>query len=247
MMRARLRRWADRGLAAAAGVDLTVLLPLLAVVGGIWAFAALADEVVEGDTIRFDERVLTALRSPDDPADPIGPAWFEVAVRDLTALGGVAVVGLTTVAVIGFLLIDRKRHAALLVAAATLGGQALSLVLKESFGRPRPDIVPHLMAASMSSFPSGHSLTAAVTYLTLGTLMARLVERRSLKLYVIGMALLVTALVGASRVYLGVHYPTDVLGGWAAGLAWAIGCGQAAWWLQRRGVVEPKVELDEGA
>ena len=169
-----------------------------------------------------------------------------MAVRDLTALGGVAVVGLTTAAVVGFLLIDRKRHAALLVAAATLGGQALSLVLKESFGRPRPDVVPHLMAASTSSFPSGHSLTAAVTYLTLGTLMARLVERRSLKLYVIGMALLVTALVGASRVYLGVHYPTDVLGGWAAGLAWAIGCGQAAQWLQRRGVVEPKVELDEG-
>ena len=238
----RIKAAARQAPRAVGGVDLALLLSMFAVVVGVGAFLKLAEEVSEGETDRIDSGILLALRDADNPEDPIGPPWFEEAVRDVTSLGGVALIGLSTLAVAGFLLMDGKWHAAVLVLVATGGGQAISAVLKGFYDRPRPDVVPHLMHASMASFPSGHSLLAAVTYLTLGTLMARLVERQALKLYIIGVAVLATALVGASRVYLGVHFPTDVLGGWALGLAWAILCGLAARLLQHRGMVEESVE-----
>jgi undecaprenyl-diphosphatase len=122
--------------------------------------------------------------------------------------------------------------------AATLGGLLLSTVLKERFDRPRPDVVPHKSHVMTSSFPSGHSLNSAVVYLTLGSLLAGLSQQRRLRLYFFGVALLLTFLVGVSRVYMGVHYPTDVLAGWFAGLAWALSCSLAARWLRRHGLVE---------
>jgi undecaprenyl-diphosphatase len=224
------------------GADLLVLLAVLVLLGGVWAFALIAGEVKAGDTEQFDKHILRALRTPDDPDRPIGPPWSKEVGRDLTALGGIAVLCLITLAVAGFLLICRAYGATLLVLAATLGGLLLSNLLKGLYNRPRPDVVPQLSDVMTTSFPSGHSMMSAIVYLTLGTLLARLVERPLLKVYLIVVALLVTGLVGVSRVWMGVHYPTDVLAGWSAGLAWAIVCWLVARWLQRRGAVEQSVD-----
>jgi undecaprenyl-diphosphatase len=220
------------------GTDLAVLLPVLAILAGLWVFIAVAYGVSAGGTQRLDERLLRSLRDPADPKVPLGPAWLAEVGRDLTALGGVAALCLLTAAVAGYLLICRKYGALVFLLAATAGGLLLSTLLKDLFDRPRPEVVPHLSDAATSSFPSGHSMLSAVVYLTLGTLLARLVERRPLQAYFLGMALLLSFLVGVSRVYMGVHYPTDVLAGWSAGLAWALLCALVARRLQRRGAVE---------
>lgn len=219
-------------------LDLAVLVGGLVIAGGAFGFLEIADKVVEGETRRIDEGILRALRNPAHPSDPIGPAWVEESVRDFSALGSVAVLILITVAVLGYLLILRKYHAMWLVLAASVSGQVLCSLLKAYFARPRPDMVPHLSHAHFSSFPSGHSMLAAVVYLTLGALLDRLTERRALKLYVLSVAILLTVLVGLSRVYLGVHYPSDVLAGWCAGFSWAVLCWLLARYLQRRGTVE---------
>jgi undecaprenyl-diphosphatase len=158
--------------------------------------------------------------------------------RDVTALGSTTVIVLVTGAVAGFLLLDRKYAAMLFVVAATGSGFALSVALKGLFRRPRPEVVPHLMRVYYSSFPSGHSMMSAVVYLTLGALLARLVAKRRLKFYVLAVAVLLTGMVGVSRVYLGVHYPTDILAGWSAGLTWASLCWLVERRLQRRGAIE---------
>ena len=218
--------------------ELLVLLAVLVVVAGIWGFIVLADAVSEGRTQCFDESVLRALRRPDDPAIPIGPRWMEGVGRDLTAMGDVSVLLLTTLAVTGFFLLDGKFAAMGFMLAAVTGGLTVSSLLKAGFERPRPDVVPHLSQVYTSSFPSGHSMMSAVVYLTLGTMLARMVTERRLKFYFLGVALVLTALVGISRVYMGVHYPTDVLAGWTAGLVWATLCWLAARKLQRRGSIE---------
>jgi undecaprenyl-diphosphatase len=218
--------------------EFMVLLALLIVVAGTWGFVTLADVVLEGKTQSFDESVLRALRLPNDPAKPIGPAWMAEVGRDVTALGGVAVLGLATLAVAGFLLLDRKFAAMGFVLAAVASGLAVSSLLKACFARPRPDVVPHLSLVYSSSFPSGHSMMSAIVYLTLGTLLARMAVRRPLKVYFLTLAVILTGLVGCSRVYMGVHYPTDVLAGWTAGLVWATLCWLVARKLQRRGMIE---------
>jgi undecaprenyl-diphosphatase len=159
--------------------------------------------------------------------------------RDLTALGSFGVLALLTAAAVGYLVLAAKRHAAIAVLAAVAGGVVLSTALKLGFDRPRPDLVPHAVEVYTASFPSGHSMMAAVTYLTLGALLARVEGDWRLKLYWVGIALLLTLLVGFSRVYLGVHWPSDVLGGWALGATWALACWIVMQWLQRRGTVEP--------
>jgi undecaprenyl-diphosphatase len=218
--------------------ELVVLLAVLIVVAGTWGFIALADVVLEGRTQPLDESVLIALRQPDNPAMPIGPPWMAEVGRDLTALGGVAVLLLATLAVAGFLLLDRKLAAMRFLLAAVAGGLVVSSLLKACFSRPRPDIVPHLSQVYTSSFPSGHSMMSAIVYLTLGALLSCVVVQRRLKFYSLAVALLLTGLVGASRVYMGVHYPTDVLSGWTAGLVWATLCWLIARKLQRRGTIE---------
>jgi undecaprenyl-diphosphatase len=218
--------------------ELVPLVLLVLVAGGIWVFAQLADEVKEGETRRFDERVLLSLRNPADRSDPLGPAWVEETERDFTALGGVAVMGLLTLGVSGFLLLDGKKGAAVLVLVAVVGGLLLSSVLKHAVERPRPELVPHGSYVYTSSFPSGHSTMSAATYLTLGALLARVQRRRRLKAFLLGFAILLTLLVGISRVYLGVHWPTDVLAGWTLGGIWALVCWLLARRLQRSGQVE---------
>jgi undecaprenyl-diphosphatase len=230
--------WWRKLVACLGGTDLTLLWTALAVVAGVWVFVLVAVLVSAGSTQALDERILRALRDPDDPSKGLGPGWLGEVGRDLTALGGVAALCLLTAAVAGYLLICRKYRALVLLVAATGGGLVLSTVLKDSFSRPRPTVVPHLSYVSTSSFPSGHSMLSAVVYLTLGSLLAGLVRERRLKVYFLGVALVLTFLVGLSRMYVGVHYPTDVLAGWSAGLAWALLCSLAAHRLRRRGAVE---------
>lgn len=219
-----------------------ILSALAGAAAGLFAFALIAEEVVEGDAHRFDEAILLAFRTPGDPADPIGPAWLEIVMRDLTALGSTTVLALITLIVLGFLITDGKRAAALFLLAATAGGGALSYLLKLGFDRPRPDLVAHLVDVHTLSFPSGHAMGAAVTYLTLGAIIVRTESRRRLKVYVLAVAIALTLLIGLSRIYLGVHWPTDVLAGWCAGSAWALICWIVALWLQRRGKIETTQE-----
>lgn len=190
--------------------------------------------MIGAPTFGFDTAILLALRSPGDQSDPIGPAWFEAAVVDLTALGGYAVLTLVTLCAIGFLAVRKNYGRAALLLAATIGGALLSEGLKLGIARPRPDLVAHIVDTSSMSFPSGHAMLSAVTYLTLGALLARTQARADLRAYILGVAIALTLLIGLSRIYLGVHWPTDVLGGWVIGAAWALACWRAAAWIERR-------------
>jgi undecaprenyl-diphosphatase len=215
-----------------------VLVAVLIVVGGIWIFIKLADEVTEGGTQHFDEQVLRSLRKANDPGVLRGPHWLFETARDITALGSVAVLSLATLAVLGYLFMTRKRHAMWLVLIATAGGLGLGSILKHVFARPRPTVVPHLQDIGTSSFPSGHSMYSAIVYLTLASLLAPVVPERAAKAYFVVIAMILTFLIGISRMALGVHYPTDVLGGWCVGLTWALLCWLVARQLQRKGAVE---------
>lgn len=237
MVKSRIATW--KGFLR--GRTLEELIPyasLLAIAALLFGFVKLAGEVVDGDTRSFDERVLRALRNPADLADPIGPAWLESVVRDITSLGSISVLTLLTVSVALYLLLDGKRAAAAFVVASIAGGGLLSEVLKHFFARPRPELVAHLVDVKTMSFPSGHAMASAVTFLTLGALLTRVQSHWRLKVYLLSFAIFLTILVGASRLYLGVHWPTDVLAGWCAGAAWAMGCWLLATWLQSRGKIE---------
>jgi len=203
-----------------------------------WAFILLADEVSEGETHAFDSALLLSLRNPQNVADPLGPSWLEEAARDITGLGGYAVLTIVTLAAVAYLLMAGKRAAAFLVIVAIVGGTLLSTGLKLGFERPRPDLVPHETRVYTASFPSGHAMLSAVTYLTLGALLTRVQSRRRIKAFMMGLAVFITLLVGMSRVYLGVHWPSDVLAGWSIGAAWAAFCWFVALQLQQRGQVE---------
>lgn len=228
------------------GGEPAVLLGVLALAAVLWVFFWLAGEVMEGDTHAFDQMLLLALRVPGDPAEPIGPLWLGITARDITSLGGYPVLTLVTLCAVGFLLIARKPGAALLVLVAVGGGALLSDGLKDLFGRPRPELVPHVIEVRTLSFPSSHAMLSTVTYLTLGALLARFQPQRRLKAYLLTVAITLALLTGASRVYLGVHWPTDVLAGWCAGAAWAILCWTVALWLQRRGRIEGDAGRDAG-
>jgi undecaprenyl-diphosphatase len=202
----------------------------------LWGFLALASEVMEGETTALDTKILVSLRKADDPARPVGPAWLETAMLDLTAIGGPTVLGLVVLSVVGFLALQGRDRTALVVLITAASGEVANIAMKNVFLRPRPTVVPHLRDVASTSFPSGHAMESAIIYLTLGAMLMRLAERRATKLYCIGMAIFVTFLVGVSRVYLGVHYPTDVIGGWIFGFLWASLC-----WL-----VSPRFEEQTG-
>lgn len=222
------------------------LVAALLAAGAVWAFIEIADEVVEGESLRIDKAILRSMRSADDPATPIGPPWLARAAAEITSLGGTPVLILLILAVLGYLLMERKRRAALFVFVATVGAMLLSTALKYAFGRERPDVVPYLTGFSHPSFPSGHAMISAAVYLTLAALLARTQTRRRTRIYILAAALVITLLIGLTRIYLGVHYPTDVLAGWTAGAAWAIACWLAARFLQHRGMVEQPTEPTPG-
>ena len=194
------------------------------------AFLTLAGEVTEGDTQAFDTRILQALRKPDDPSRPIGPVWMESSLLDLTAIGGPTVLALVVLAVVGFLLLQTRYRTALFVVLTAISGELINTAMKHAFNRPRPTVVPHLRTVYTTSFPSGHAMESAIVYLTLGAILMRVAERRVTKIYCLGIAMPLTALAGGSRVFLGVHYPTDVIGGWIIGFVWASIC----WLLEQR-------------
>ncbi len=234
-------RLARRGLLEAA-----LLLSLLALAGSAWIFVEIADEVREGHYQHYDDLVLRALRSPGDPAQPRGPGWLLQVARDVTTLGGYTVIILITLGTVGFLALRRKWHTCLLVLASIAGGTLISNVLKIFFARSRPAVVPHLVDVASLSFPSGHSMLGAITYLTLGALLARTTADRRIKIYCLGLAVTLVFFIGLTRLYLGVHYPTDVLAGWCAGIVWALLCALTARWLQRRGSVEKETPAPKG-
>lgn len=214
--------------------EVYLLLAALVFAVGVWSFINIADSVAEGDIRSFDERLLQYFRQADDPVTLIGPKDLASIVRDITALGSVSVLTLITVFAALYLVLQRQWRLLGLVLVAVLGGTLMLVLVKEIFARTRPDLVPALMDESSYSFPSGHSTLSAVVYLSLAVLLARLQSTKRLRIFIISAGLLVTALVGVSRVILGVHYPSDVLAGWSIGLAWAALCLFAAAFIEYR-------------
>lgn len=188
----------------------------------LWSFFAIMGEVREGDTYKLDRTVLLALRRPDQLAAPIGPRWLQETARDITALGGFTVLSLVIVMSALMLLLHRRRLQAAVLVIAVLVGQLAAATTKHLVGRTRPDLVPHLDQVYSSSFPSGHSAMSPIVYFTVAGILAAGEPSRAAKMLLLGAAAVLVLAVGTSRVYLGVHWPTDVLAGWAMGTAVAL-------------------------
>jgi undecaprenyl-diphosphatase len=188
-------------------------------------FGLIADEMREGETAGFDRALVHLLGG--GAAEPWGPDWLHEAGRDVTALGSLTILGLIAGLAVAYLLLNRQRHAALFVTLSVVSGAALSTLFKLVIDRPRPDIETAVRVFT-SSFPSGHATVSAVVYLTLGALLAHVTPNRRLAAFFLTTAIGLTVLIGLSRIYLGVHYPTDVVAGWALGTAWALLCWVAA-------------------
>ncbi|MBA3949176.1 MAG: phosphatase PAP2 family protein [Acidobacteria bacterium] len=219
-----------QALAVLAGALLTVVAAL--------AFIVVAGSVMEGDTQKIDEAIVQWFRQPGNPNLARGPAWLTEVAIDITALGSTVVLVMLVGAVAGFLWLQGQTRLMLLLLAAMAGGTLLNALMKTTFARPRPTVVPHLREVFTYSFPSGHAALSAIVYLTIGVLLFEVVRGRAARLYCLGVAMTATALVGFSRVFLGVHYPSDVLAGWAAGIGWAGVC-----WLAVQYVAHRKVDV----
>lgn len=204
----------------------------------VWGGLELRDLFMVDRAQKFDEWLLLSLRDADNPQYLFGPHWVDEAVRDITALGGPAVLTFMIFVVTIYLLLQQKYRSAFLVLVVTIGGLLLSLLLKDFFLRDRPDIVPALMVETSPSFPSGHSMLSAVVYLTLGSLLTRLETNPRIRTYIISIAIFTAMLIGLTRIMLGVHYPTDVLVGWIVGFFWATLCWFFMMVLQEQHVVE---------
>ncbi len=235
-----LPRLPTRFLGWLGGHELGILLAVAGITGGIWMFAMIADEVKEGGTQSIDRKLLLAMRHPGD-LSPLGPPAVQEAARDVTALGSIVVLGLITFITCTFLALDGKGRMSLFLLISVVSGLIAGVLLKDLFHRPRPDIVPHAAYVATASFPSGHSMMSALTYLTLGALLARSHERRRIKAFFLLLAAMLTLMVGVSRVYLGVHWPTDVLAGWTAGAVWAL----LSWLVARQLQSRHNIELEE--
>ncbi|MDE2562762.1 MAG: phosphatase PAP2 family protein [Sphingomonadales bacterium] len=202
-----------------------LIVALVVVAIALLLVIQLGSEIREDGTFGFDRWMMLALRQPDNLSVPIGPGWLRQVLVDITALGGVTALTLVTTAVVGYLVTAGRFATAGLLAAATISGSVLGHVLKLTFVRARPTIVPHFVDVNTLSYPSGHAMNSAVLFLTLGTLLARAERTRRRRIYILSVAILFTLLVGFSRVYVGVHWPTDIIAGWAVGGSWAL-----LWW-----------------
>lgn len=214
-------------------IEFSLLAAGIIIAGGLWGFVELSEIARDAAPHALDTEILLAFRVAGEPNNPIGPSWLEEAMRDITALGSAAVLIYITAIVIIYLCMVRRWGPALFVFVSVAGGQVLSSLLKLGIDRPRPDLVSHLAQVHTMSFPSGHAMLSAVTYLTLGALLARFLPGRATTIFVFGVAVLTTLMVGISRVYLGVHWPSDVLAGWCAGFAWATLCWLVSRYLTR--------------
>jgi undecaprenyl-diphosphatase len=236
----RLVRAAARHVGDARAVLALVLAAgMLIITAGALTFSWLAEEVVDGETKAFDHAILTYMGSHGSPE-------LTDAALNMTALGSGMVVVLASVVSAAFLWASRHRWSAGLLLASVLGSGLINMTLKSFFQRPRPDVFPwRAPYAGLSSFPSGHSMTAMVAYSTLAYLVVRLERRHVLRVMTTLVAVLLIAAVGTSRVYLGVHYPSDVLAGFTAGVVWAAFCAvtmEALRLLRRR---EPEIAQQE--
>jgi len=205
-------------------------LAILLCVSALLLFAQVTEEVREGDTRALDAAILLAFRRAGDLGAPRGPAWLPQAAVDVSALGGWTVLWFLSLAAFGYLMLARRRTDALLIALSLGGASLLNSGLKELFGRARPEVVPHLVTVANASYPSGHAMLSATAYLTVGAMLAHAEPRLAVRIYLLTLATLLVVLIGLSRVYLGVHWPSDVLAGWCLGAAWALG----AWMLAQR-------------
>ena len=212
----------DRLKALIVRLEARTLAVWIAVVGAPWLFLSVAEEVGEGETDVVDRYLLLILRTPGSPGDPIGPRWFEESMRDITALGGFTLLTITTVVAVLLLIFHDRRREALIFGTTVVLAQASSELLKALYDRPRPSLVAHGSIAYSQSFPSGHSTLAAATFFTLATVVASVETKKRTKALIFGLAIVFVVTVGISRVYLGVHWPSDVLGGWALGASWAL-------------------------
>jgi len=226
-------------------VEFSVLLAGIVVAGGLWGFIELTEVARDTSAHAFDTDILLAFREAGQPDNPIGPLWLEEAMRDITGLGSMVVLVMVTAATVFYLLLVGRARTALLVLVTVGSGQVLSSLLKLGIDRPRPDLVSHLATVQTLSFPSGHAMMSAVTYLTLGSMLATIAPGRAAKIYVLGVAVLVALMVGISRIYLGVHWPSDVLAGWCAGFSWAMLCWLVSRGLSRARTRESQVGLPE--
>jgi undecaprenyl-diphosphatase len=204
------------------------LLVLCIVALALSVFLHVADEVTDGETHEIDTAIMLALH-PGEARDGSGdPRWLRDMARDVTSLGSTTVLTLLVLVTAVYLMLARRYRLALFAVAATGLGAGLNSLLKTVFERARPELIAHDIYISTSSFPSGHAMSSATVYLTLGAMLARVSHGSTLKLFVLGTATLLTLAVGLTRVYLGVHWPTDVLAGWSLGAAWALGCWMLA-------------------
>ena len=185
-------------------------------------------------SLRSRGQILSVSRSADAPARPLGPPWAGIVAADITSLGSTALLVLFALMAVGLLLMLQKRLSALLLVIGLAGGLALSEGLKAVFERARPPLEYQSVHTLNASFPSGHALLSAVFYLTLGVMLTRAFPQRRLKAYVMGMAIVMTLLVGTSRIYLGAHWATDVFAGWSVGAAWAMVLWLASYVIARR-------------
>ncbi len=228
----RVTRWAD-GLRRS-HIPLWSLLAFAVAAISATVFFEIGDEVLEGDALKWDRMVLLALREPGMPSDPLGPPWLEEAAVELTAIGSLPVIGLLSVSLLGFLLVHHRFGSTVFATLSIGGGLGAAHLLKLVYGRPRPELVEPLTVVHTQSFPSGHTMGATVVVLTLAALVARLIPSRAGQTYVFVMAACWAGSIGLTRVYLGVHWPSDVLAGWAMGVSWAAGCWAAVSMVQNR-------------
>ncbi|WP_420407065.1 phosphatase PAP2 family protein [Hoeflea sp.] len=216
----RLTQWLVRGIKTGNANRLPVVLFGIVTLG-VYAFIEIADELAEGELRKIDEGLFLLLRSADDRSVPLGPPWLQETAVEITAIGGYPLIILTLAAVAGFFVVT-KRYGAALYAMLSVGtGALLSQTLKNYYGRPRPDLVDHLDTVHTMSFPSGHALVTTVAYLTMASIIIGFLDNNRARIYVVFVAVFVAFIVGVSRVYVGVHWPSDVAAGWALGAAWA--------------------------
>jgi len=232
-MQQRIKTWLNQ-------YEPMTLITFACFAGGLFLLQRLTSEVMEGETLGFDRTILLWLREPGNLAQPIGPHWLTHAIGDITSLGGITVLSILTLLATIYLLLDRRTAIAAFLFLSVLSGWLASTGLKILIARARPDIVPHLVDVSDMSFLSGHAMVSAVTYLTLGALLARTQRYRATRIFVMAAGIFLAVIIGLSRVYLGVHYPTDVLAGWVAGSLWALLC----WLVSKRFIARTAGEAE---